>query len=125
MRGIEVFEEAKCIGQPLLFESTLPGDHEVAKALCEKCPALAACRELLREEFDIARTLLTCGGGPTGTWAGQMVGKSVFKSETCGTPRGYGRHRQNAEPPCAPCLAAHNKQAAQGSARRRAQRRAS
>ena len=125
MRSAEVFEDAPCVGQPLLFESTLPGDHQAAKELCGRCPAIEACRDLLKEEYKIARTLLTCGGGPTGTWAGKLVGKSVFKSEACGTPRGYGRHRQNAEPPCSPCLAAHNKQAAEGSARRRAQRKAS
>ena len=75
MRGVDVFAGAPCIGQYELFDSTWPADHKHAKKLCTECPALLACRELLREEQRICRTLTASGGGPTGTWAGRLVGK--------------------------------------------------
>jgi hypothetical protein len=76
MRAADTFEGAPCIGRWWLFDSTWPADHREAKKLCDTCPALIACRALLREEQAIAKTLLLAGGGPRGTWAGRLVGKS-------------------------------------------------
>ena len=75
MRGVDVFAGAPCIGRWWLWDSTEKADHRQAAAECKTCPALPACRELLREEQRICRTLTASGGGPAGTWAGRLVGK--------------------------------------------------
>lgn len=76
MRPVEVFEDAKCIGEWAVFDSLLPTDHTFAKSLCDKCPAILPCLELLREQQISAKGLVGQGGGPHGTWAGRLVGKS-------------------------------------------------
>lgn len=69
------FEGAKCAGLHWLFDSTFQQDHKQAKAMCKECPALLACRDLLKQELNIAHTIKGAGGGPRGTWAGRLVGK--------------------------------------------------
>lgn len=106
MRGIEVFEEAKCIGRWWLFDSTEMVDHKEAAPLCATCPALAACRELLREELTMSATMKAAGGGPRGTWAGKLIGKKP--AAKCGTDSGYFLHRRTSEDPCPDCREAHS-----------------
>lgn len=69
------FADAPCVGHPLLWESVTIEDHRQAAELCAACPALNACRELLREELAISHTMRAAGGGPRGTWAGKLIGK--------------------------------------------------
>jgi hypothetical protein len=57
-----------CIGQPNLFGSTNPADHEKAKKICAVCPALAACAQALDE---VRRSGAVAA--PEGTWAGQFL----------------------------------------------------
>jgi hypothetical protein len=68
---------AACVGQHTLFDSVLPADHMEAAELCAGCPAIEACRGLLREASQIAY-----GGGKggflQGTWAGQLYGRPGF-----------------------------------------------
>jgi hypothetical protein len=71
----EVFENAPCVGQHWLFDSTDPEIHKQAKELCADCPALLACQDLLIDVQQVAKTMCTAGGGPMGTWAGRLVGK--------------------------------------------------
>lgn len=68
-------EDARCRGMHQLFDSTHLADHTKAAAICATCPVILACRTHLHREMDIARTLAATGGGPRGTWAGQLVGK--------------------------------------------------
>ncbi len=58
-----------CFGESALFDSTHPGDHALAKALCDTCPALAACKDHLRATRQAAHP----GAGPEGTWAGHLL----------------------------------------------------
>jgi hypothetical protein len=104
---------ALCVGQHALFESTDVRDHLEARALCDACPALEACTELLREVQTVSRTLRDAGGGAVGTWAGELVGASPASRRgrrnprEHGTERGYQQHRWNHEERCEPCRAAH------------------
>ena len=64
-------DDAACRDEdPLTFESTHSLDHEEAKAICNRCPAIAECHQL-------AQTLrATAPLGPLhsiqGTWAGVL-----------------------------------------------------
>lgn len=64
---------APCAGQWELFDSVELEDHIRARAICDKCPLIDACRARLSEARKLAAR---CGPdtGPVGTWAGQHVG---------------------------------------------------
>lgn len=55
---------AACVGEWKVFDSTDPLDHALARTICWECPALLACRGLLKQ----VRTSET-----EGTWAGQLI----------------------------------------------------
>lgn len=97
-----------CTLQPLLFESTDRGDHEIAREMCEACPVLDWCAGELHKAR-MSAELPDPRFGPMGTWAGQLVGvKKGRMDAVCGTASGYARHRRLlAEDPCADCKAAH------------------
>ena len=100
-------EGALCRGKGKLFESTNPADHAQAKALCDVCPAIAACREW-RKATAAAGT--AAYGGPCGTWAGKLYGagdRGRANPREHGTERGYQQHRHLKEPPCRACKTAH------------------
>lgn len=46
------YDSAPCIGLWRLFDSTEPGDHETAAALCATCPHLARCGDELAQMTD-------------------------------------------------------------------------
>jgi hypothetical protein len=108
---------APCVGQHQLFDSTDLRDHLVARAICVACPMLTACAVKLREAQEASAGIRNSGGGPSGTWAGKLMGKRggrVLKID-CGTDAGYYRHRYLREKACAGCKRAHaaaNRQAA-------------
>lgn len=60
-----------CASCPPLFESTDLYDHMQAKKICDACPMIEACADLL------ADVKLAYGYGyqygPRGTWAGQLL----------------------------------------------------
>lgn len=57
-----------------LFEATDPHSHAEAKAIClNECPVLEACKALLEVELAAAAGTRGTGGGPCGTWAGQLI----------------------------------------------------
>jgi hypothetical protein len=61
-----------CVGEHVLFDSTDPDDHRLAKAICAECPAAAWCAEraeLLKKDHAHCRPL-------TGTWAGRLYGRT-------------------------------------------------
>lgn len=111
-----------CHRQSALFDSTEPGHHAQAKALCDACPFAGPCAEALRD------TIATWGydrsHGPRGTWAGRLLDPTgnTRGQNPCGTPAAYNRHRYHGEPPCEPCKAAHTARARD--AKRRARERA-
>jgi len=55
---------ALCVGQHALFDSTEPGDHQAARALCDQCPVRDWCAEHIPRAVDL----------PVGTWAGRLYG---------------------------------------------------
>lgn len=61
-----------CIGQHRLFDSIHAADHAEAKAICDTCPVIDWCREQLEAAREAAAS--STGGGPVGTWAGELVG---------------------------------------------------
>lgn len=67
------FDGAPCVGEPALFESTLLADHELAAAMCKRCDHINECRDLYADVAAQTRTEGR-GSGPTGTWAGRLVG---------------------------------------------------
>lgn len=110
--GVNVDNSAKCAGLHWLFDSTLQADHEQAAALCAQCPVIDWCRDRLRQEETISSTMRAAGGGPRGTWAGQLVGQherpaARRRVARCATDSGYFRHRRYNEPVCAECQIAH------------------
>jgi hypothetical protein len=103
--AVSGLEGAACRdADPLLFESVNPLDHIEAAGICATCPALMACDALLAEQYG---TLARHGGGPVGTWAGQLVG-TKSKPREHGTERGWGQHRHYRERTCQDCRLAHN-----------------
>jgi hypothetical protein len=103
---------ALCVGRPWLFESMEAADHLEARAICAQCPAILACRVELQRVSDLAATVTAQGGGPVGTWAGVLVGRSGANARgriraACGTDSGYFRHRRSGEAPCRDCTRAH------------------
>jgi len=101
---------ALCRGRPWLFESVDEADHREAAAICRQCPVIAACRAELKRVAALAATITAQGGGPTGTWAGQLVGSKTGprrRRAQCGTDSGYFRHRRYDETPCHDCREAH------------------
>lgn len=60
---------APCAGLHDLFDSVHPVDHNRAREVCLSCPLIDACARRLDEVLLAARS----GGGPEGTWAGQLV----------------------------------------------------
>jgi hypothetical protein len=91
-----------CAGLWKLFDSTDPVDHIEARALCMGCPMLLECHDRRmaahRNQYSTY--------GPTGTWAGQLVGPRIAK---CGTDSGYFHHRRALkEEACDRCKAAHS-----------------
>lgn len=105
---------ALCRGRWWLFDSIDVRDHEAARDLCDQCPVLAECAALLHEVQDVSRTLQSAGGGPTGTWAGQLVGKQGGgrrgrrNPREHGTERGYHQHRWDGDDCCDDCRRAHS-----------------
>lgn len=100
--------KAACAGKWWLFESTSMTDHVEARALCDACPARAACALLLVDVLANCHGTRESGGGPVGTWAGRLYGsKGLIAS--CGTDSGYRRHTRLNEEPCTHCKAAHSK----------------
>lgn len=59
-----------CFEKSALFDSESLDLHAEAKALCNTCPALAACRLNLRDT--IAAHGYDASVGPRGTWAGKL-----------------------------------------------------
>jgi hypothetical protein len=70
---VEADVRAACAGQWELFDSTDPFDHQTAAAICETCPIRRDCDETLAKAKRAAHHELV-RYGPTGTWAGQLVG---------------------------------------------------
>ena len=62
-----------CAGKWQLFDSTHPDDHELARQFCVACPLIGECRRQLEQARVSGRTAIR-GGGPRGTWAGQLMG---------------------------------------------------
>jgi hypothetical protein len=124
MRVAEVFEDAPCVGRPWLWDSTDWWDHQAAAAECHKCPAIDACRNLLAEvQGEISPAMRAAGGGCSGTWAGELVGKSEpTTGPACGSDAGYYRHRRQDETPCEDCWEAHSVAESARYSRRRALR---
>lgn len=64
------WDDAACLGQWYLFDSTFHDDHRVAKRICQGCPVYADClQEVVRIRAD-RRPLV-------GTWAGILFGARV------------------------------------------------
>ena len=59
-----------CAGQWKLFDSVDLFDHQRARAMCQTCPLIDACRSRL----NLARDEQHANYGPQGTWAGELVG---------------------------------------------------
>lgn len=91
-----------CYGQSPLFDSTVPEDHLAAATICATCPVIDACRLRLAETLAAAKS----GGGPVGTWAGELLGGRP--QPECGSETAYQWHRHH-EPDrtCGPCRLAH------------------
>lgn len=116
------FKDARCRGRSALWDSNDLYDHQEAAAECAICPALDACRTLLREtQADIGTAMQAAGGGPCGTWAGELIGKGGPKRAECGTDSGYFRHRRYGEPICGDCREAHSVAESRRYVRRRMQ----
>lgn len=99
-----------CVGLWWLFDSTEQADHRRAADLCATCPRLDACRNQLAAELDMSHTMRAAGGGPRGTWAGELVGKPhrmLPKPREHATDRGYFQHRYYREAVCDECRIAH------------------
>ena len=101
--------DASCRGQHRIFDSLAPADHEIAAAICAWCPVRLRCATLVR---DVQRkaTAAASGGGPVGTWAGELIGSKGGRlplPREHGTDRGYYQHRHRREDACAGCKAAH------------------
>lgn len=67
---MSALSQARCVGRHWLFDSVRPDDHEQAREICESCPAIVACRDLLTKPSHIDTIPM-----PTGTWAGKLYGK--------------------------------------------------
>lgn len=114
---MSVFQDAPCVGRSWLFDSTSATDHQKAAAMCKTCPAFIACDNLLRQELDMAHTMQAAGGGPSGTWAGRLLGKKskqvgrgYTNAREHGTDRGYYQHRYYGDRACEACRAEHARQ---------------
>lgn len=60
-----------CFQKSALFDSEAPDLHAEAKALCDTCPQIAACKANLKatiEAFGYDHST-----GPRGTWAGKLL----------------------------------------------------
>jgi len=92
---------ALCVGQHALFDSTEPGDHQAARALCRACPVVAACRELVPPGTQF----------PTGTWAGRLYTERAghagtpLVGRTCERCEGTYDARSSTGRHCDPCRA--------------------
>lgn len=97
------FQDALCRGDHELFDATDTASHLIARAICAECPAIRECAAL-RDEIrsEISDTMQRAGGGPVGTWAGELLGGNVTPI-THGTESGYLRHLAIKEVPCEPC----------------------
>lgn len=62
-----------CAGRHELFDSTSYQDHLAARSYCATCPLIRECHQRLQDAHAQAFAL-KYGGGPSGTWAGQLVG---------------------------------------------------
>lgn len=114
--------EAACKGRWWLFDSTLEADHQAARTICAQCPELLPCAMLLRQVQADTATMRGQGGGPVGTWAGKLLGKSGQRRtlpREHGTDRGYFQHRYRHETACEDCRAAHVAEVDAYNARRR------
>lgn len=94
---------------------------EIAKDICSSCPVIDECLNwaLTRPEM-------------TGTWGGMtdierrvilgcdIDGRRKAGSPTCGTNRGYNKHRQQHHEPCEPCLQAQRDYMAEWARNKRA-----
>jgi hypothetical protein len=100
---------ALCVGLWWLFDSTHEADHRDAKAMCAECPVLTSCATNLRETQIATAGTSRAGGGPVGTWAGKLIGRSGRGSRPRehSTDRGYYQHRWRGETACGRCKAAH------------------
>lgn len=72
---------APCAGKWELFDSTHPVDHLEAREYCLRCPLLEKCRTELEAA---TRDAYSADYGPCGTWAGQVVGRSVRSASRVG-----------------------------------------
>ncbi len=103
--------EPNCAGRWELFDSTDLADHAEARDLCSRCPVLLRCAQQLRAEQEATAGLRGSGGGPSGTWAGKLLGRKGYGTRQqveCGTDGGYYHHvRVLKETACKPCRTAH------------------
>jgi hypothetical protein len=98
-----------CVGKHELFDSRDPEDHVEAKRLCDTCPILSSCLELLE---DVRKAPSHLGGSPEGTWAGQLIGQAPRVRPgraPCGSESAYQSHRYYKEDADEACLDAHRK----------------
>ena len=65
-------EGAACIGLHDLFDAVSIPAHQEARAICDTCPVIAACRE----HYLKVRKAAGASGAPEGTWAGVRRGTS-------------------------------------------------
>jgi hypothetical protein len=96
---------ALCKGNWWLFDSTYWAEHQEAKQICARCPALLACDQLA-QEMQAPKSMTECGGGLVGTWAGKLYGarkKPAGKPREHGTERGYYQHKNRKEDACKDC----------------------
>lgn len=106
-------ENALCVGQWWMFDSVNPDIHKQARELCHACPVLTDCGRLLRDELSSSIGIGRQGGGPTGTWAGQLVSKASrgrngrANAREHGSDRGYYQHRYEGDAACDECREAH------------------
>lgn len=120
MTTATTWDGAPCIGRSWLWDSTIRADHQQAAAECATCPAFTPCHNRLIETLQaVSPTMRAAGGGPVGTWAGVLVGKTSPHRAQCGHDSGYYRHRRNNEPVCDDCYEAHSQAESQRYSRRR------
>lgn len=66
---MSTFDRALCAGKHVLFDSTDPADHALARQFCAACPLQLACARRLGDMLRNAGYY----GHPEGTWAGRLL----------------------------------------------------
>ena len=69
-----------CAGKWELFDSNHPREHHQARTLCASCPVVAAC--LAQLEMARAASHVPNTYGPSGTWAGRLIGPAARTTES-------------------------------------------